>query len=167
MSLPAVIRDLGWLSVVGAPIIVDGRLWGVVGISSTTERSLPRDTEGRLAEFTELVATAIANAESREALTLLAEEQAALRRVATLVARGAPPADVFDAVTAEVGRAIPADAAALGRYEPDWTLTTVGGWGRAEGDFPSGERLERAPARAGHRLVARLRDAPTRPDRQL
>src|SRR4051794_4739644 len=35
---------------------------------------------------------------------LIAEEQAALRRVATLVARGAPPEQVFAAVTAEVGR---------------------------------------------------------------
>jgi signal transduction histidine kinase len=64
-SLPSVIRGLGWRSVVGAPIIVEGRLWGLVGISSTTEGSLPPDTEGRLTKFTELVATAIANAESR------------------------------------------------------------------------------------------------------
>jgi hypothetical protein len=48
-------------------------------------------TEARLASFTELLATAIANAESRAGLARLAEEQAALRRVATLVARGAPP----------------------------------------------------------------------------
>jgi signal transduction histidine kinase len=67
-SLPAVIRDLGWLSVVGAPIIVEGQLWGLVGISSTTERSLPPATEGRLTEFTELVAMAIANTESRAEL---------------------------------------------------------------------------------------------------
>ena len=69
-SLPEVIRDLGWLSVVGAPIIVEGSLWGLVGISSTTERSLPPDTEGRLAEFTELVATAIANAEDNRPKSL-------------------------------------------------------------------------------------------------
>jgi signal transduction histidine kinase len=68
-SLPAAIRDLGWISVVGAPILVEGRLWGLVGISSTTEQSLPPSTEERLTEFTELVATAIANAESRAELT--------------------------------------------------------------------------------------------------
>jgi len=45
------------------------------------------------------LATAIANAESREALAQLAEEQAALRRVATLVAAGAPPQEVFEAVS--------------------------------------------------------------------
>jgi signal transduction histidine kinase len=53
---------------VGTPIIVEGRLWGVITVSSTLERPLPLDTEERLASFTELVATAIANAESRAAL---------------------------------------------------------------------------------------------------
>ena len=150
-SLPAVIRDLGWVSVVGAPILVDGRLWGLVGISSTTEQSLPRNTEERLTEFTELVATAIANAESREALTVLADEQAALRRVAALVAGGAPPVEVFDAVTAEVGRALPADAASLNRYDPDGTFTMVGAWVRQDGSFPwdRGKRPERAPLDRG------------------
>jgi hypothetical protein len=46
------------------------------------------NAETRIAAFTELIATAIANAESREALAELAQEQAALRRVATLVAQG-------------------------------------------------------------------------------
>jgi signal transduction histidine kinase/uncharacterized protein YoaH (UPF0181 family) len=129
-SLADVVRDqMGWRSAVGAPIVVEGRLWGVVAIASTTDQPLPLDAEGRLAEFTELVATAVANAESHEELTRLGEEQAALRRVATLVAEGAPPADVFRAVTEEVGRLIPADAAALTRYEPDGTtVTALGGW---------------------------------------
>ena len=117
-SLPEVIRDLGWLSVVGAPIIVEGSLWGLVGISSTTERSLPPDTEGRLAEFTELVATAIANAESREAAAKLAEEQAALRRVATLVAQGARPSEIFSAVSDEVCRLFEAGSAVY-RFDDD------------------------------------------------
>jgi signal transduction histidine kinase len=87
--------------------------------------------ELRLAEFTELVATAIANAESRAGLARLAEEQAALRRVATLVARGAPPEEVFAAVTEEVGRLLSVEYAHLGRYESDGTtMTIVAGWGR-------------------------------------
>ena len=49
------------------PISVEGRLWGVIGIASGHE--LPPPTEARLAGFTELVATAIANAEARAALT--------------------------------------------------------------------------------------------------
>jgi GAF domain-containing protein len=58
----------------------------------------------RLAGFTELAATAIANAQARVELRGFAEEQAALRRVATLVAHGAPPAEVLTAVTEEAGR---------------------------------------------------------------
>jgi len=55
-------------SAVGTPVIVEGRLWGVLGIASTLEQPLPPDTEARLASFTELVATAIANADSRAEL---------------------------------------------------------------------------------------------------
>ena len=77
---------------------------------------MPADTEARLVSFTELVATAIANTESRAALARLAEEQAALRRVATLVARGVPQEEVFTTVTEEVGRLFPVDSA--GMYRP-------------------------------------------------
>jgi signal transduction histidine kinase len=59
------VRDEGAGSAVGAPIIVDGRLWGMTTARSRPGQPLPADTESRLASFTELVATAIANAESR------------------------------------------------------------------------------------------------------
>jgi hypothetical protein len=45
----------------------------------------------------------------------LAQEQAALRRVATLVALGAAPEEVFAAVTGEVGRLLPVDSAGMGQ----------------------------------------------------
>ena len=64
----------------------------------------PADTERRVSQFTELVATAIANAEARAELQRLADEQAALRRVATLVAEAAAPTEVFDAVIVEVAQ---------------------------------------------------------------
>ena len=140
----AAAREMGWDSSVGAPITVEGRLWGVLAVVSTTNRPLPVDTERRLAGFTQLVATAIANTESREELAELAEEQAALRRVATLVAQGARPAQVFQAVSAEVGRLVPADAAALSRYEADGTITPLGEWTPTSGSefgVPVGERL--------------------------
>lgn len=79
---------------------------------------------------------AIANAENSAALARLAEEQAALRRVATLVARGSPPGEVFAAVTTEVGELVPADYAALGRYEPERGLTYVAAWSRKGQAFP-------------------------------
>jgi signal transduction histidine kinase len=62
------IRETGVRSGVGTPIIVEGHLWGVMGAGSTLEQPMPADTEARLASFTELLATAIANAESRAAL---------------------------------------------------------------------------------------------------
>jgi signal transduction histidine kinase len=111
------LRHHGYLSQVASPIVVDGRLWGAVSVNTRNE--LPPDTEERLERFTGLVATAIANAESREALAELADEQAALRPVATLVARGAQPNEVFWAVSAEVGRFFRTELAAVGRFEPD------------------------------------------------
>jgi signal transduction histidine kinase len=56
------------LSAVASPIVVEDRVWGAVGVGSRDER-LPADTEQRLSEFTELVATAIANTEGRAELT--------------------------------------------------------------------------------------------------
>jgi signal transduction histidine kinase len=62
-------RALGIRSSVGCPIVVAGRLWGVIAASSKGEAQFPADTESRIAEFTELVATAISNAESRAELS--------------------------------------------------------------------------------------------------
>jgi signal transduction histidine kinase len=107
---------------------------------STLEQPLPVDSEARLASFTELVATAIANAESRAGLARLAEQQAALRRVATLVARGVPPEEVFEAVTEEVVGLLGLDSAAMSRYESDGTMSAVTISGRLKDVFPVGRR---------------------------
>jgi signal transduction histidine kinase len=133
-------RERGFRSAVATPIIVEGSLWGVVIAGSTLEQPMPADTEARLADFTELLATAIANAESRAGLAQLAEEQAGLRRVATLVAHGMPQEQLFAAVTGEVGRLLPVDFAIMGRYEPDGTATPVAAWGTAADRFPLGSR---------------------------
>lgn len=61
-------RELGLSSVVGAPIIVDGTVWGLMTIAST-DGCLPDRAEDRLAEFTELLGTAIANTQSRTELS--------------------------------------------------------------------------------------------------
>ena len=108
---------------VGAPIFQETRLWGAVIAASTHDDSLPAETELRIGEFTELMATAIANAESQAHAARLADEQAALRRVATLVAQSAQPAAVFDAVTAEMADILDASAVTLARY--DGELLTV------------------------------------------
>jgi signal transduction histidine kinase len=121
-------RERGIHSIVGAPISVEGRVWGFMGLLSTQVEPLPADTETRLAGFTELAAAAIANAQARLELRGFADEQAALRRVATLVARAAPPEEVFAAVTAEAGRLLSADLTVLNRYDSDGTETILGTW---------------------------------------
>ena len=72
-------RRVGLRSVVAAPIMVAGRLWGAITVGSRRVDRLPADTETRLAQFTELTATAIANAESRATADRLADERAALQ----------------------------------------------------------------------------------------
>jgi signal transduction histidine kinase len=62
-------RALGLRSSVGAPIKVEGQLWGIVIAATTREERMPDDTETRLGSFTELVSTAIANAEAQAELT--------------------------------------------------------------------------------------------------
>ena len=64
----ALIRDLGYRSGVGVPVIVDGRLWGTAIVGSSSKQPPPPDTESRLRDFAELVATAIANADARAEL---------------------------------------------------------------------------------------------------
>ncbi len=54
---------------VGVPVVVEGSLWGVMAVASSTETPLPPDTEARLAAFTELIAVAIANAEAHDELS--------------------------------------------------------------------------------------------------
>ena len=66
--------------------------------------------------------------EARERLGGLVEEQAALRRVATLVARGEPPSTIFSAIAEEVGRFLGADLTRLLRYESDDATTVIGAW---------------------------------------
>jgi GAF domain-containing protein len=61
-------RGIGLRSAVGVPISAEGRLWGTMVVGSTREQPLPADSEERLAGFTELAATAIANAEAQAAL---------------------------------------------------------------------------------------------------
>ena len=51
-----------------------------------------------------------------------------MRRVATLVARAAPPEDVFAAVAAEAGRLLGVDVAIMNRYAPDGTEAVAGVW---------------------------------------
>jgi GAF domain-containing protein len=140
-EIGAITRDLGIRSAVGAPIVVEGRPWGVMIAASNDDEPLPEDTETRIAAFTELVATAISNAEARVEVGRLAGEQAALRRVATLVARGSRATEVFAEVSREVGELLGADSAWMHRYEHDGNATVVATWGPGGSDLSVGTRF--------------------------
>jgi GAF domain-containing protein len=133
-----VARGLRLRTAVGAPIVVEGRLWGALMAAARGEEPLPDDAEARIAAFTELVATAVSNAQAREELHRLADEQAALRRVATLVAQGIGPEEVFRAVAVEVGVLFGADVGAIVRFEDDGMATVLGDVG---GPHTSGKRV--------------------------
>jgi signal transduction histidine kinase len=138
----------GLRSAVGVPIHANGRLWGMIAVGSG-HAPLPPETEHRMAEFTDLIATAVANAQnwgsletSRDELARLLAEQAALRRVATLVARGIPPGEIFLAVAEEIRLMLGADSAGIARFEPDGvSVVVLGGVGEVRVELPAGTRL--------------------------
>ncbi len=139
----------GLRSAVALPVHVNGRLWGAIAVGSG-QGPLPPDTEQRMTQFTDLVATAVANAQnrdsleaSRDELARLLEEQAALRRVATLVARGVDPGEIFLAVSEEIRRLLGADSAGIARFEPDGTSVVVlGGVGEVPVNLPAGTHVK-------------------------
>lgn len=103
---------------------------------------------------------------SHAKLRRVADEQAALRRVATLVARAVSPHEVFEAVATELGRILGADFIVIIRFEPDRMETVVGSWKAEENPEPAppvgscwsleGRSLESAVERTGR--PARMTD---------
>jgi signal transduction histidine kinase len=130
---------------VGWPIVVAGRLWGVIAASSRSDFPFPVNTEAQVADFTELVVTTIENAQGRAEISELLENQAALRRVATLVARGTPAAEVLSAVAAEVGRVLGAVATVIVRLDPDGLVTVVARTGEHRDHVAVGSRWKLEP----------------------
>jgi signal transduction histidine kinase len=138
--IAAMCRAAGIRSTAAGPIIVGGRAWGALMIHSLTAR-LPEGIEERMGAFTELIATAIANIDARAAVKRLADEQAALRRVATLVARESPAGDVLAAVAEEVGRLFGVSASTVFRYAGDDRALVVASSGDPDALIPVGTRV--------------------------
>jgi GAF domain-containing protein len=154
----AAARSAGVRVGVGVPIVVEGRVWGMIAVGQRHRRDAlpafagsytgrivlstasPRETQTRLAAFTELVATAISNAQAHDDLRGLAMEQGALRRVATLVARDAASTEVFESVATEVGKLLDTDITVVGRYDGDGAATAIGSWSSSPGGVPVGTR---------------------------
>jgi len=133
-GVPAELRrrltELGVTSLVAGPIVVAGHIWGTVVVSLTGERRFPANAEERLGKFAGLVAVAVANALAREELATLANEQAALSRVAVAVATEEHHERLFNAVSEEIGRLFGARVAATVRYVGAAGAEIVGGWER-------------------------------------
>jgi signal transduction histidine kinase len=145
-------QELGIQAAIGAPIVLDGRVWGVIMASRrSVDDPFPAGAEYRLGDFAALVAQAIANSEARLEVAALAEEQASLRRIATLVAGGRPQADVLTAATGEVGRIFGARAVYFVRWEgvPD-EVRLIRGW--TDDAEPSAEGLLFHPSAGGATL---------------
>ena len=148
-SIAARLREMGLGCTIGAPIIVDGRVWGMAAIGSSTGQPVPPDTEVRVGDFADLVATAIANADaraqlqdSRDSLGVLATQQSALRRVATLVARGVSQSVVLSAVAEEMARCMNVENAEVFRYKPDGGAVIVSCYAEpGEPHLPVGEHV--------------------------
>jgi signal transduction histidine kinase len=157
-TLPGTVGDLARAAGVGSgcagPVVVNGAVWGKMCAFSRVGTVLPSGTENRLHEFIELVATAIANYESRAKVERLAAEQSALRRVATLVAREYSPEDLFATLAEELGMLLEVDASTILRYEPDSTATVVAGWSNGATALPLGQRF----ALEGENLAREVQD---------
>jgi signal transduction histidine kinase len=162
LSIAPELQRLGARSSVGAPIVVDGRVWGMVAACSC-EDPLPTSTESRLTDFAELVGSAVASAESRLALSRLADSQAALRRVATLIAREQRPDTVFTAVAEEARGLIGSDITAILQLEPEDMATLVAGAGAPYSELPTGSHVPTGPGTVS--ALVRESGRPERRDR--
>jgi predicted ATPase/signal transduction histidine kinase len=134
----AYFADVATCSLLAVPILSRGDLRAVLLL----ENRLMRDAfaGGRL-DAVALIAgqltVSLDNTQLYAQYRRVADEQAALRRVATLVARAAPPEEVFTAVAAEVGSLLGVDHAFLVRYDPPDAVEVVGTWLRTGADPPT------------------------------
>ena len=134
--------DVDACSLLALPIVSRGALQGLLVL----ENRLIRDafTTERL-DVVKLIAGQLAvsldNAQLYADYRRIADEQAALRRVATLVAEGPAPTAVFDAVATEMQRLLDADGVTLGRYEPGDEITVVAHRGWEGWELPAGTRF--------------------------
>jgi signal transduction histidine kinase len=113
---PQVAHGAGFSTSLSVPVLMHGTLWGAL-VAIGRHQLLSAGVREQLANFAELAGISIDAAQARRELRLLADEQAALRRVAELVARGSAPGEVFIAVATEASKLLGDLAAGLMRFE--------------------------------------------------
>ena len=119
------VQDSAIRSIVAAPIVVDGAVWGLMWVGGNRAEPLAAAAETRLRDFAELAAVAVANAHSRHQLRRLADSEASLRRVATLAAEGATPKELLAAVADEAARLLGGAPVAVVSYDPGDSFQVV------------------------------------------
>lgn len=128
--------DLG--TSIMAPVFDQGDLWGGLAVHASRGHTLAADTERRLVGFAELVSTALANAGARAEIRRIADEQTTIRRIATMVARQAPPTEICQTVTEALTDLLAIEDMRLFRYDSGTEVTVVGSCGLMTGDYPAG-----------------------------
>ncbi len=139
----------GIVAAVAVAVAVAGEVWGMLTATSDAG-PLPPDTEQRLEEFAQLVGAAVSNSQARTDLQSKVDEQAALRQVAELAARGASAEDVLQAVAVQGSRLAGVDFTSLlplrtGRIDRDRRAERCTGWRRRR-DARTGHGRRRRPA---------------------
>jgi signal transduction histidine kinase len=131
-AVAAHLRKICLHSPIVSPIIVENRAWGLLVAGFSREQPLSQHMQSVLGDFADLVAIAIGNAAerkemqaNRDSLAALAIQHEALRRLATLVARGVSPDECFAAVATEMAKCLDVDKAEVFRYEDDGAAVAV------------------------------------------
>lgn len=115
---PRLSYERGFTVSAGVPVTIRGVLWGALIVAGRGE-PFSRAIEQQLESFAEIAAIAIAATDARQQLRVVADEQAALRRVAELVARGAHLEEVFVAAATEASTLLGSTGATLVRHDAD------------------------------------------------
>jgi signal transduction histidine kinase len=161
---PRVAVSSGFRSSAAAPIHAEDRLWGV--LVAAGRGVLPPRIDDRLSRFAELAGTAIAGSRARAHVQALADEQAALLRVAELVAGGGPSDAVFAAVAVEAKQLLDDQPVSLARFEEGDAVCVIS---QSGGLAPPGTRTTYGPGWMPDRVrrsgkAVRVNDYDAEPD---
>jgi PAS domain S-box-containing protein len=125
------------------PVVSDGEVRLILQLSSDDPTAPDQGTLDLLESTFQNVLQFAERREAESAERRLAAEQAALRRVATLIAQGAEPERVFQAVTTEVGQLFGAETTNMVQYRPEGTSATLlGGWTAGVASIEAGTVLQ-------------------------
>ena len=128
-------------SSVGVPIVLAGKVWGAIIRPLDRESFAAREYRPAIKPIHRSVGSAVTNIRLQADMEQLIAEQAALLRVAELVARESSPEDVFHAVAEQLGRVTHVSNTQVLRFDDDEMATSVGAWGPVDGGLKLGLQI--------------------------